>query len=44
VLRGAGETETTQVNIRDLLQLDGDPGLQLPKVEEIAEVIFFIIY
>jgi hypothetical protein len=30
VLRAAGETETTQENIQDWLELDGgDPGLQL---------------
>jgi hypothetical protein len=30
VLRAAGETETTEENIRDLLELDeGDPGFQL---------------
>jgi hypothetical protein len=30
VLRAAGETETTQENIQDWLQLDeGDPGFQL---------------
>jgi hypothetical protein len=30
VLRAAGETKTTQENIRDWLQLDeGDPGFQL---------------
>ena len=29
VLRAAGETETTQVNIQDWLKLDeGDPGFQ----------------
>jgi hypothetical protein len=43
VLRAAGETETTQENIQDWLQLDaGDPGFQLPKEEEIAAVIFFL--
>jgi hypothetical protein len=29
MLRAAGETETTQENIRDWLELDGDPGFQL---------------
>jgi hypothetical protein len=43
VLRAAGETETTQENIRDWLQLDeGDPGFQLLTEEEIAAVILFI--
>jgi hypothetical protein len=42
VLRAAGETETTQENIRDWLELDeGDPGFQLLTEEEIAAVIFF---
>jgi hypothetical protein len=37
VLRAAGETETTQENIRDWLQLDeGDPGFQLLTQEETA--------
>jgi hypothetical protein len=37
VLRAAGETETTQENIQDLLELDeGDPGFQLLTEEEIA--------
>jgi hypothetical protein len=44
VLRAAGETETTQENIQDWLQLDeGDPGLQLLTEEEIAAVIFFYL-
>jgi hypothetical protein len=44
VLRAAGETETTQENIQDWLQLDeGDPGFQLLTEEETASVIFFII-
>jgi hypothetical protein len=35
-LRAAGETETTQENIQDWLQLDeGDPGFQLLTEEEI---------
>jgi hypothetical protein len=42
VLRAAGETETTQGNIQDWLQLDeGDPGFQLLTEEEIAAVIYF---
>jgi hypothetical protein len=42
VSRAAGETETTQENIRDWLQLgEGDPGFQLLTEEEIAGVIFF---
>jgi hypothetical protein len=42
VLRAAGETETTQENIRDSLGLDeGDPGFQLLTEEEIVTVIFF---
>jgi hypothetical protein len=37
VLRAAGETETTQENIQDWLQLDeGDPGFQLLTEEETA--------
>jgi hypothetical protein len=43
VLRAAGETETTQGNIRDWLQLDeGDPGFQLLTEEEIAA--FFLLF
>jgi hypothetical protein len=43
VLRAAGETETTQENIQDWLQLDKeDPGFQLLTEEEIAAVIFLI--
>jgi hypothetical protein len=43
VLRAAGETETTQENIQDWLQLDeGDPGFQLLTEEEIAAVNLFI--
>jgi hypothetical protein len=41
VLRAAGETETTQENFQDWLQLDGDLGLQYLTEEEIAAVIFF---
>jgi hypothetical protein len=41
VLRAAGETETTQQNIQDWLQLDErDPGFQLLAEEEIAAVIY----
>jgi hypothetical protein len=44
-LRAAGETETTQENIQDWLQLDeGDPGFQLLTVEEIAAVIFIYLF
>jgi hypothetical protein len=44
VLRAAGETETTQENIQDWLQLDeGDPGFHL-QTEEIAVVIFFNLF
>jgi hypothetical protein len=40
VLRAAGETETTQENIQDWLQLDqGDPGFE----EEITAVILFYL-
>jgi hypothetical protein len=42
VLRAAGETETTQENIEDWLELDeGDPGFQFLTEEETAAVIFF---
>jgi hypothetical protein len=45
VLRAAGDTETTQENIQDWLQLDeGDPGFQLVTEEEIAALIFFIYF
>jgi hypothetical protein len=45
VLRAAGETETTQENIQDWLQLDeGDPGFQLQTEQEIAAAIYLIIY
>jgi hypothetical protein len=44
-LRAVGETETTQENIQDWLELDeGDPGFQLLREEEIAEVIFFSFF
>jgi hypothetical protein len=43
VLRAAGETETTQENIQDWLELDErDPGFRLPTEEEIAALIIFI--
>jgi hypothetical protein len=43
VLRAAAETETTQENVQDWLQLhEGDPGFQLVIEQEIAAVIFFI--
>jgi hypothetical protein len=43
VLRAAGETETTQENIQDWLQLDeGNPGFQLLTEEEISAMILFI--
>jgi hypothetical protein len=42
-LWAAGETETTQKNIQDWLQLDeGDPEFQLLTEEEIAAVIFYL--
>jgi hypothetical protein len=42
VLGAAGETEITQENIQDWLQLDdGDPGFQLLTGKEIAAVIIF---
>jgi hypothetical protein len=42
-LRAAGETETTQENIKDWLELDeGDPGFQLLTEEDIAATIIFI--
>jgi hypothetical protein len=41
VLRAAGETETTQENIQDWLQLDeGDPVFQLLTEKEISAMIF----
>jgi hypothetical protein len=44
-LRAAGETETSQGNIQDWLQLDeGDPGFQLLAEEEFFVVIFFFIF
>jgi hypothetical protein len=45
VLRAAGETETTQENILNWLELDeGGSGFQLLTEEEIAAVIFFIYF
>jgi hypothetical protein len=45
VLRAPGETETTQENIQDWLQLtEGDPGFQLLTEEEIAAMIYFSTY
>jgi hypothetical protein len=45
VLRAAGETETTQGNMEDWLQLDeGDTGLQLLTEEKIAAEIFCIYF
>jgi hypothetical protein len=44
VLRVAGETETTQENIQDWLELDeGDPAFQLLTEEETAATIFIFI-
>jgi hypothetical protein len=40
VLRAAGGTETTQENIQDWLELDGDPGFQLLTNKETAAVIY----
>jgi hypothetical protein len=45
VLRAAGETETTQENIQDWIQLDeGDPGFQLLTEKEITAVIAFYLF
>jgi hypothetical protein len=45
VLRAAAETDTTQGNIRDWLQLDeGDPGYQLLTREEIFAAILFYLF
>jgi uncharacterized protein YehS (DUF1456 family) len=44
VLRAAGETETTQENIQDWLELDGDTGFQLLTEKEIAAVIFLFTF
>jgi hypothetical protein len=43
--RAAGETETTQENIQDWLELDEEgPGFQLLTEEEIAAVIYTYLY
>jgi hypothetical protein len=43
VLKAAGDTETTQRNIRDWLELnEGDPGFQLLTEKEFDTVIFII--
>jgi hypothetical protein len=44
LLRAAGETETTQENIQDWLELDeGDLGVQLlTEVEIAAEIVFYL--
>jgi hypothetical protein len=45
VLRSAGETETTQENIQDFLELDeGDPGFQILTEQEITAVIYLFIF
>jgi hypothetical protein len=45
VLIAAGETETTQENIQDWLELDeGVPRFQLLTEEEIAAVIFLYLF
>jgi hypothetical protein len=44
VLRAVGETETTQENIQNLFELDGDPGFQLLIQEEIDVVIFLLLF
>jgi hypothetical protein len=45
LLRAAGQIETKQENIQDWLHLDeGDPTFQLLREEEIAAVIFFILF
>jgi hypothetical protein len=42
VLRAAGETDTTQENIQDWLELDeGGPGFQLLTEEDNSAVTFF---
>jgi hypothetical protein len=44
-MRAAGETETTQENIQDWLQLDeGDTGFQLLTEEKITADILLFIY
>jgi hypothetical protein len=45
VLRTAGETETTQENTQDRIELyKGDPGFQLLTEEEFALIIFFYLF
>jgi hypothetical protein len=45
VLRAAEETEISQYNIRDWLELDeGHPEFQLQPEEETAAVVFVIIF
>jgi hypothetical protein len=45
LLRATGETETTQENIQDWLELDeGDPGFQLLTEAEIAAVLLFYLF
>jgi hypothetical protein len=45
VLRAARETETTQENIQDWLQLDeGDPEFRLLTEDEVTAVIFLFIF
>jgi hypothetical protein len=45
VLRAAGETESTQENIEDWLELDeGHPEFQLLTEEEIAVAIYFYLF
>jgi hypothetical protein len=45
VLRAAGETETTQEDIKEWPEFDeGDPGFQLLTEEEIVAVILLFIY
>jgi hypothetical protein len=45
VFRAAGETETTQKNIRDWLELDeGDPGFQLLTGRNSYSDSFFIYF
>jgi hypothetical protein len=44
VLRATGDTETTQENIQDWLELDeGDPGFQLLTEEEIAAALIILL-
>jgi hypothetical protein len=40
VLKSAGETESTQQNFQDWLELDGDPGFQLVTKKEISALIY----